>query len=787
MFLSKPSQIQRSSTDRYGHWQNSGAANYDESLKICAESTTPPKNSEFALADEPTPHPFPPEDDGLERLRGVLSRVRFASENGEFAVCELTVDGESHPITIVGNILATQPGESVEVVGEWQDDARFGRQLRIRRLRAILPVTRKGIERYLSGGFIDGIGPVLAERIVDAFGEKTLEILDEDPKRLAEVDGIGKVRLERIQSAWYEQRAIRDVMVFLQSHSISPTFAIKIFRLYGERAPEIIQDNPYKLAEDVFGIGFRKADAIARSTGLEHDAVTRLRAGVMFALGQAHSEGHMFLPMDELRERAAELLEVEEDSIGAAIEELKYEEKLVIEPIEGTSSAIWRHPAYHAEVEAARHLRRLLEVQPLLKHAGPDQSQLDQIEDTMGISLARAQREAVMAAWQHKVVVITGGPGTGKTTIIRAVVTLGERGGAKVSLAAPTGRAAKRLGEATGREARTLHRMLEFSFQEGGFQVNDEAPLDVDLLIVDEASMIDTYLLHAIARAMPDHARLLLVGDIDQLPSVGPGNVLSDIIGCGQIEVVRLTEIFRQAQQSNIVRNAHRINAGELPIIPERTGKELVDFYAINTEEPRAARDRILEMVTERIPKAFGYDPLEDVQILSPMHKGDVGCRAINEMLQNKLNPGAVELVRGARRWKVGDKVMQLRNNYEQDVFNGDIGKITDIDHLDKLLTVTFPDRGDVAYDFNTLDELALAYAITVHKSQGSEYPAVVIPVVTQHFIMLQRNLLYTAITRAKELVILVGTQKALGIAVRNDTAQQRFTRLSARLLGPDF
>ena len=721
-----------------------------------------------------------PQEDNFTRYKGILSRVRFASEDGSWAVCELTVDAESFPITIVGNILSTQPGESVEVVGEWQDNERFGRQLRIKRLKSILPVTRDGITKYLSGGFIDGIGPVLAERIVDAFGEATLELLDDDATRLKEVPGIGKVRLERIVTAWHEQRSIRDVMVFLQSHSISPTFALKIFKLYGDRAPEIIQSNPYKLAEDIFGIGFRKADAIARSTGLEHDAIERVRAGVMYALNQAHTAGHMYLPMDALRAKAAELLELDEDVCGGAIEALKYEEKVTVEPVAGQASAIWRVKAHRAEVEAARHLRRVLEAQSLLQHAAPTKAQLDAIAHTMGVTLASAQEDAIQTAWRHKVVVITGGPGTGKTTIVRAVVASGEQSGAKILLAAPTGRAAKRMSEATGREAKTLHRLLEFSFQEG-FQMHEDEPLDVDLLIVDEASMIDTYLLHAIARALPDGARLLLVGDIDQLPSVGPGNVLGDIIASNEVNVVRLTQIFRQAEQSNIVRNAHRINAGEMPIIPERRGKELVDFYAINAEDPAQAQAHILHLVTERIPRAFGLDPLEDVQILSPMHKGEVGCQALNTLLQRSLSAGAVELVRGARRWCVGDKVMQLRNNYEHHVYNGDIGRITDIDHLTKILTVTYDER-EIPYEFNDLDELSLAYAITVHKSQGSEYQAVIIPVVTQHFIMLQRNLLYTAITRAKRLVILVGTQKALGISVRNNTAHHRYTRLRERL-----
>jgi len=724
--------------------------------------------------------PTHPQD--LVFLKGVLERVRFVNAEGTWAVCDLNVEKYPTAITIVGNILSIQPGESVEVGGEWRDDPKFGRQFKIKQIRGVLPATRKGIERYLCGGFIDGIGPVLASRIVEKFGESTLDVLDEDPGRLAEVPGIGKVRRERIIGAWKEQRAIRDVMVFLQSHNISPTFAIKIYKRYGDGAAQIVQNNPYKLSEDIFGIGFRKADAIAKAAGLEHDALARLRAGLLFTLREAHSDGHMYLPMDALVETSADMLEVPRDTLGHALETLAAEDRLVIEPLPGQPSAVWRHPAYRAEVDAAGYLTRLLDAQSLFGHLSVEEAEVDKIERQMSITLARAQREAVMAAWESKVVVITGGPGTGKTTIVRAVVAMGERRGAKVLLAAPTGRAAKRMSEATGRTAKTLHRLFEYSFQAGGFQVNDENPLDVDLLIVDEASMIDTYLLNAICKALPEEARLLLVGDIDQLPSVGPGNVLADIIASEQVRVVRLVEIFRQAQESNIVTNAHRINKGMLPVVPERQGNKLVDFYAINADTPMIAQQKIVQMVTERIPKAFGYDPLEDVQILAPMHKGDVGCASINRLLQEKLNPDAPELTRGMYRWKVGDKVMQLRNNYDHDVFNGDIGRVDDIDHGEKIMRVDFLDGRVVDYSFDNLDELTLAYAITVHKSQGSEYPAVVLPVVTQHFIMLQRNLLYTAITRAKELVIIVGTQKALEIAVGRDIAQLRYTRLADRL-----
>lgn len=718
-------------------------------------------------------------------IKGQLSRIRFTNDDGSFAVCELTSPRYPLPVTIVGNILSTQPGETLEVVGTFVDDARFGRQFKIARLKAVLPSSREGIERYLGGGLIDGIGPVLAERIVGEFGEQTLEILDEEPDRLFEVEGIGKKRAAQIAKAWVEQRAIRDVMIFLQMHRISTTFAVKIFRLYGESAARIVKDNPYQLAEDIYGIGFRKADAIALAGGIERDALNRLRAGVLFALREARGEGHMFLPMDLLLAKASGLLEIEQvEGLGDALESLRHEDKLVVEPMPGEeSSAVWRKRAWHAEVDAAAHLKRLMQTTSLLGDVMPDEAMLAKIEAKLELELAALQRKAVLAVWKSRVVVITGGPGTGKTTIVRAVVAMAQAQGASVKLAAPTGRAAKRMSEATGEAASTLHRLLEYSFKEG-FQVNQSDPLDADLLIIDEASMMDTSLMSAVGRGMPDGARLLLVGDIDQLPSVGPGNVLKDIIASQEVGVVRLTQIFRQASDSHIVHNAHRINQGQMPIVPDHSGGKLVDFYAINAVEAIEAQQKIVQVVTTRIPRAFGFDAMRDVQVLAPMHRGDVGCAQLNVLLQEALNPDGEELVRGQRRWRVGDKVMQQRNNYDQGVYNGDIGHILEFDHEAQVATVDFGDGRMATYEFGEMDELVLAYAITVHKSQGSEYKVVVMPVVTQHYIMLQRNLLYTAVTRARELVIVVGTQRAMSIAVDNDTAQHRYTRLRERLRG---
>ena len=727
-------------------------------------------------------------------IRGQLSRVRFVSEDGAFAVCDLNCDAYPLPVTMVGNILGAQPGESLEVSGRFVIDARFGRQLKIEHLRATLPASRQGIERYLGGGLIDGIGPVLAGRIVERFGQRTLDVLDVEPEQLLEVEGIGSARLERIASAWGAQKSVRDVMIFLQMHSISTVFAEKIYKLYGERAAEIVREDPYRLAEDVRGIGFRKADAIALSGGLELDALQRLSAGVLFALREARLEGHMYLPMDLLLAKASALLGLSsEEGLGDAVEALRCEEKLVLEPSleQGEATAVWRRASWRVEAGLARHLLRLIEeggaAPGLLERLQSGEGALRSAEREMSVTLAPLQREAVREAWRERVVVITGGPGTGKTTIVRALVAVGHQRGARLALAAPTGRAAKRLQEATGEPAKTLHRLLEYGFQ-SGFQIDEQEPLELDALIIDEASMVDTALMLAAARALPSGARLILVGDVDQLPSVGPGNVLRDVIASGRAGVVRLTQIFRQDERSHIVLNAHRINRGEMPLVPARQGDELVDFYAIEASSPAEAQQRVVQLIGERIPHAFGLNPMSEVQVISPMHRGEVGCARLNELLQETLNGSeqalAGELVRASRRFRPGDKVMQRRNNYEQDVYNGDVGLIERIDHEAKEIVVCYEEGRQATYGFEDLEEIALAYAITAHKSQGSEYRAVVLALTTQHYVMLQRNLIYTAITRAKELVIVVGGHRAMAIAVSRDGSRRRFTRLCERLRG---
>ncbi len=721
-----------------------------------------------------------------ETLKGTLSKIRFESDDGNFAIGELEIRDRDRPVTLVGNLLSTQPGETVEVEGSWEIDSTYGRQFEVDAIRSKPPTTREGIERYLASGLVDGIGDVLAERIVDHFGEETLEILDADPDRIREVDGIGDVRGDRIAEAWNEQRAIRSLMVFLQSHGVSSNRAVKIWKQYGDRARRILKRNPYRLAEDIHGIGFKTADEIARELGIEADAPERLRAGLLYELEEADSEGHMYLPLPELKTQAADRLEAPEAILDGPLETLRSDDLIVVEPGDGEEEppAVYRHPAHRAEREAARHLAALTQHGGRLDGRATDSALEEAIaraESEIGIELADDQRRAVAAAGREDVVVITGGPGTGKTTIVRAICQVGDRLGVRIALSAPTGRAAKRLGESTGRNAQTIHRLLEYSVEEGGFQRDADNPLDVDALVVDEASMLDTYLFRAVVRALPPRASLILVGDIDQLPSVGPGDVLAELIDSGVARVVELTEIFRQHETSGIVQNAHRIHRGELPASTESTDGDLSDFYTIAADDPVEAQSLIVDAVTDRIPSAFGFDPVRDIQILSPMHRGDVGCRELNQRLQAQFHTDAPELERGDRLWRVGDRVMQTRNNYDLDVFNGDIGTIREIDDFNDTLVVRFDDR-DVEYPFSALNELALAYAITVHKSQGSEYPAVVIPVVKQHYIMLQRNLLYTAVTRARELVMLIGSRDAVWIAVDNDTAQTRYTRLARRL-----
>jgi exodeoxyribonuclease V alpha subunit len=659
-----------------------------------------------------------------------------------------------------------------------------------------VPATIEGIRKYLGSGMIKGLGPVMAGRIVERFGKTTLDVIEDGIERLGEVPGIGPKRIATIAEAWQTQREIRDVMLFLQSHAVSTGFAAKIFKRYGSRSVAVVTENPYRLAEDIAGVGFLTADRIAEKVGIPRNSPLRLEAGVLFVLRQVAVEGHVLFPRRRLSARCREILSVDGaggadgvDGVDAAAIEravtaLAAGRRIVLEAMadgQAEDQAVYLAPFHLFETSAARKLRVLLEVPRAL--GGIDvEAAAAWVQGRMAVDLSGSQLAALRGALTHKAIVITGGPGTGKTTIVNAVVQVFEAARARVMLAAPTGRAAKRLSEATGREARTIHRLLEFSPQNGGFERNADNPLACDLLVVDEASMIDIALIHHLLEAVPAQAGLILVGDVHQLPSVGPGNVLGDIIDSQAVPVLRLTEIFRQARQSLIIVNAHAINAGRMPALsPAAESGPGQDFYFVEQPDPERVLEHIVEFVVSRIPRRFGLDPVEDIQVLTPMHKGVVGAENLNRRLQEALNPGEGGVAHGERLFRENDKVMQVRNNYDKEVFNGDIGRIAAVRPGGRELDVRFEGR-HVTYDFSELDELSPAYAVSVHKSQGSEYPAVVFPVLTQHYILLQRNLIYTALTRARRLAVLVGTRRALAIGIRSGSAAHRWTRLSERL-----
>lgn len=719
-------------------------------------------------------------------LEGVLERIVFANEENAWSVVRLAVPGRRDPVTAVGNLLGVQPGENLRLTGAWIQDPKYGRQFKVSSYATVAPATRTGIEKYLSSGLIRGIGKGLAGRLVEAFGLETLDVIENRPERLREVEGIGPQRSAAIQRAWVEQRDIKDVMVFLQSHGVSTHFAIKVYKAYGAQAVHVVRDNPYRLAIDVHGIGFKTADAIATSLGISPTAPQRIEAGTLHLLGEAADRGNVLLPRRELREEAAKLLGAEDRRVDQAIDALAESGQVMVEPLpaapdDPAEAAIFLKPLHTAEAGIAARIRALLVQPPLPLEIDLDRA-LEWFEKQERIALAPGQRQAIRSGLTRKVLVITGGPGTGKTTLVRGIVKILEKKGQKVLQAAPTGRAAKRLSEATGGEATTIHRLLEFNAQTRAFDRNRDRPLSCDLLIVDEASMLDTVLAYHLLRALPDAGRLILVGDVDQLPSVGPGRVLADLIRSDAVEVVRLTEIFRQAQRSLIVVNAHRLNQGNMPVLEAVDGDG--DFFFFERREPEEIVETICQLVVRRIPAGFKLDPVEQIQVLSPRNRGPLGTEVLNARLRDLLNPEGPAVTRGGQTLRVGDKVMQVRNNYDLEVFNGDIGRVAAIDEEEQLMRVTVDGR-DVIYDFASLDELVLAYACSIHKSQGSEYPCVVIPLHTTHYLMLQRNLLYTAITRAKRLAILVGEERALRIAVGNRKVRTRFTRLAERLREP--
>ncbi len=710
----------------------------------------------------------------MAQLRGIVDRITFQNEENGYTVARLQVEGSTayndRLATIVGEMLSINPGETVVLEGEWTTHKQYGAQFKIESYQTVYPSTVEGMRRYLGSGLIKGIGPVTAKRIVDHFGKEALDVIESDPERLVEVEGLGAKRAKWIIKAWEDQREIHNVMLFLQSHDVGTGYAVKIWKKYGHEAIELIRENPYRLSVDVWGIGFLTADRIAQKMGIPAHSDRRIQAGLLHVLNEAaDKEGHVFLPEDALIESCAEALDVPVDAIAPCVAQLLSEESIVVD-----DKRVYLPHLYYAEQGAATRCYQLSQVQRI--ELGNIPAEIKAIEHRDGVTFAPRQKLALEKALSHNLLVLTGGPGTGKTTTIKGLIALLEARKKTIALAAPTGRAAKRMSEATGYEAKTIHRLLKFSPSEMAFEKNFENPLEIEALIVDEISMVDTVLMNSLLRAVPISASVVLVGDVDQLPSVGAGNVLKDVIASGTVEVVELNEIFRQAQTSHIVTNAHAINRGEMPEV--RNNRD-ADFFFIEVSEPDQVVETICGLCAARLPRTYRLDSIEDIQVLVPMYRGETGANNLNQVLQDKLNPKGQEMTRGGIRFRVGDKVMQVRNNYDRDVFNGDIGRVHGIE--DDILRVRFQSRV-LEYEFSELDELVLAYAMSVHKSQGAEFRAVVMPLTTQHYMMLQRNLLYTAITRARELVVLVGTKQALGMAVRNNRVAERHTTLSQRI-----
>lgn len=803
----------------------------------------------------------------METLQGILERIVYENPDTGYTVGRLSARDHAELITVVGNLASVNPGESLLLQGEWVDNAKYGRQFQIDKYETILPANVVGLRKYLGSGLIKGIGPKMATRIVQKFGMDTMDIIEHNPEKLARIPGIGQHRVKIIKEAWEAQREIKNVMLFLQSHDVSTTHAAKIYKTYENDAIAVVTENPYRLADDIYGIGFVTADTIAQKLGIDKDAPHRVQAGIKYVLSQKADEGHVFQHRGELIEACQTMLEQEPQAIEEGIHVLIEKEEIMVpdfadplhtdaesvvgetqdryetsgqpsvvnrqqetlvtgtEHVDDTSSAesrqpttdnhsaIYLAPFYYAELGVANQFLRLLSKEgQALSYEDTKASSfttdavLTELEQEMEIRFASQQQEAIRTAMTARAMILTGGPGTGKTTTTVGMIRLFESQGKHITLTAPTGRAAKRLSETTGGEAKTIHRLLEFSPQNNGFKRNRQNPLDTDVVIVDETSMVDLVLMNRLMQAIRPSTTLILIGDVDQLPSVGAGNVLKSLIDSQRIPVIKLTEIFRQAQESMIVMNAHRINKGDFP---ELTGEADRNFFFIEEENPDEIVELICSLISDRLPQHYDYHPIDDIQLLCPMRRGALGTESLNKRLQEVLNIGDMpqaahplekarfgprthgqgprrgevtsSLSRTAGGFRIGDKVMQVRNNYDYDVFNGDIGRVVAIEHIDKKVRIQFPDK-QVAYDTADLGELVLAYATTIHKAQGSEYPAVVIPLHTQHYLMLQRNLLYTGITRAKERVVIIGTKQALGICIRNNQVMERNSYLAERL-----
>ena len=705
------------------------------------------------------------------KLRCVIEHITYQNQENGYSVMKVKVKDYSDLVTLVGNLLDVPVGAVLLCDGDWKVDKKYGRQFVCETWEEVMPATVYGIEKYLGSGLVKGIGPKFAHLIVEKFGTETIEIIEDNIERLREVPRIGKRRVEKIRESWEKQKDIKNVMLFLQQYGVSTAYAAKIYRQYGKESIDKVQDNPYRLADDIWGIGFKTADSIASKMGYEKNDLRRCKSGISYTLNELSNEGHVYAVEEQLIETAKKLLEADEEPIRQAVIEMIASENLIRE-----DKAIYLPPFYHSERGTAKKLLALLQDQtPTLFGLKAD---IKAIEKVSGIEYDEVQIAAIKQAVRSKVMVLTGGPGTGKTTTTQGIIAAYKTAGMRILLAAPTGRASKRMSEATGMEAKTIHRLLEFNPQDG-YKRNDENPLEGDALIVDECSMIDIILMYNLMKAIPENMRLVLVGDIDQLPSVGAGNVLRDIIDSEKIPVVRLTRIFRQAQSSRIVMSAHAINQGRYP--DTSNGKQ-TDFFFIKNEEPEQVAEEIVKLVKHRLPKAYNQ-PLNNIQVLTPMQRSVVGATNLNMMLQQALNTSNLGISRGGTTYKLGDRVMQVRNNYDKNVFNGDIGIVEQVSMEDRTLFVRFDDNL-VEYEASELDEVTLAYATTIHKAQGSEYPIVVIPILMTHFVMLQRNLIYTGITRAKKICVLIGQPKALAYAIRNLTVTKRNTKLKERLRG---
>ncbi len=732
----------------------------------------------------------------MDHLRCVVERITYQNADNGYTVLKCAVKSAQDLVTVVGIMPETHVGSVLALEGFWKVDAKYGRQFSVEKFEETLPATVYGIEKYLGSGLIKGVGPKFARRIVEKFGKDTLDVIEENPEALIEVEGIGRVRVERIKKSWEEQKEIKNIMLFLQGHEVSTSHATKIFKTYGSDSISVVQENPYRLADDIWGIGFKTADTIAEKMGIEKDRFIRLRSGILYTLNKLSENGHCYAVREQLIRTAGQLLEVEEAELEITLDEMLRTEDVIRE-----EDAIYLPPFFFSETGCAKRLLKLLmaerrvqmDVDAVMERvmgrterdqeadaaddADVAQHRLQEAETLGQITYDEVQLEAIRVAVSSKVMVLTGGPGTGKTTTTMGIIAAYRAAGCKIILAAPTGRAAKRMSEATGMEAKTIHRLLEYKPPEG-YQRKEENPLEGDVLILDECSMIDIMLMYNLLKALPAHMTLIMVGDTDQLPSVGAGNVLGDIISSERIPVVRLSRIFRQAQGSRIVMNAHRINKGEQ--IDMRGGRDS-DFFFAAKETNEEVVELVVKYCTENLPRYYHVDALQDIQVLTPMQRGVCGAANLNQVLQEAMNPGSILLRRGGMQYRLHDKVMQIRNDYDKEVFNGDIGVINHVDMEERELTVNFDGR-EVVYDVSELEELTLAYATTIHKSQGSEYPIVVMPFTMSHYVMLQRNLLYTGVTRAKKILVLVGEKKAVWYAIKNETTADRNTRLAIRL-----